>query len=217
MNDKLHPPKWMVMFLKAICPEHLHEEIEGDLVQKYNGDLKNVGKAKAKRRLIWNMIRFFRPGIIFRNKPETSLMSLYMIGSYFKIASRVMMRNKTYTTINVLGLTLGIAGAMLLSLWIEKEFSYDQFHADKERIYKVWNRDAGKDGISCWDFTPRILAPTLKQEYPGVESATSYGSYSSSFLFTAGEKRLMNKAGVFVDPQFLTMFSFPLVKGEASK
>jgi putative ABC transport system permease protein len=52
----------MVMFLKAICPEHLHEEIEGDLLQKFNRDVKKVGERRANRRLISNTIRFFRPG-----------------------------------------------------------------------------------------------------------------------------------------------------------
>lgn len=215
-NEVSTPPRWIFRFLSWFCPAYLLEEIEGDLHQRYARDVKRWGLQKAKRRLVWNALRFFRPGILLRNKPTTSLTSLYMIGSYLKIASRVMMRSKTYSAINVLGLTLGITGAMLLFLWIEKEFTYDQFHADKERIYKAWNRETHNGDVSCWSTTPRILAPTLTQEYASVESAISYATYGSSQLFTVGNKRLVSTSGVYTDAQFLTMFSFPLVKGNAS-
>lgn len=60
--------QWSFSFLKWICPDHLYEEIEGDLIQKFNRDVKNVGEKRAKRKLVWNVVRFCRPGIIFRNK-----------------------------------------------------------------------------------------------------------------------------------------------------
>lgn len=140
-----------------------------------------------------------------------------MITNYFKVASRVMLRNKSYSAITIAGLALGITGAILLFLWIEKEFSYEQFHADKDRIYEVWNRELANGEINCWSTTPRILAPTLVQEYPAVESAISYGAYHSSHLFTAGETRLVKTSGVFTNASFLTMFSFPLIKGVPTK
>ena len=55
-------------FLKWFCPDHLYEEIEGDLIQKFHRDVKAVGEARAKRRLVWNVIQFFRPEIALRNK-----------------------------------------------------------------------------------------------------------------------------------------------------
>ncbi|MDZ7648665.1 MAG: permease prefix domain 2-containing transporter [Cytophagales bacterium] len=55
-------------FLQYICPDHLYEEIEGDLIQKLEKDVKAFGEKKAKRRLLWNVIRFFRPGILLRNR-----------------------------------------------------------------------------------------------------------------------------------------------------
>ena len=54
-------------FLKWICPAHLFEEIEGDLIQRFNRDSSRYGIRKAKRMLYWNTLRFFRPGIILRN------------------------------------------------------------------------------------------------------------------------------------------------------
>ena len=62
-------------FLKWFCPEHLYEEIEGDLIQKFNRDAKVFGERKAKERLIWNVVRFLRPGIVLRNKFSPELIN----------------------------------------------------------------------------------------------------------------------------------------------
>jgi len=140
-----------------------------------------------------------------------------MLTNYFKVAYRVMFRNKIFSAINVSGLALGITGALLLFLWIEKEFSYDQFHANKDRIYKAWNRATENGQINCWDVTPRILAPTLKEEFIFVESAVSYATWGSKQLFTVSETRLIKTSGAYTDPAFLTMFSFPLLKGDANR
>src|SRR5690606_33578339 len=120
------------------CPQHLREEIEGDLLQRYERDLKKYGEKRARKKLLWNVIRFCRPGIVLRHKPNFSRNNFYMLSNYFKVASRIMIRNKAYSFINISGLAFGITGAALLFLWISHEFSYDQFHADKHRIYKAW-------------------------------------------------------------------------------
>jgi putative ABC transport system permease protein len=213
MSNKL--PQIAFRFLKWSCPAYLYEEIEGDLIQKFQRDVKTTGEKKAKRRLLWNVIRFFRPGILLRNNFSLNLFDNYMLTNYFKVALRVMFRNKSFSAINVFGLALGITGALLLFLWIEKEFTYDQFHADKDRIYKVWNRNTDKDRVHCWDVTPRILAPTLQEQYASVEGAVSFAGWGDQLLFTVGEKRLLKSTGAYTDASFLTMFSFPLMKGDA--
>lgn len=218
MNEQTtKPPRWALRFLAAICPDYLLEEIEGDLYQRFYRDIKNHGEKRAKRRFVWNTLRFFRPGIILRNNFSPSLLSMYMLANYFKIASRVMLRSKSFSLINVSGLALGITSAILLFLWIDHEFSYDQFHENKTSIYKVWNRTTINGQLQAWDRTPRVLAPTLAADFSAVESAVSYVDYGAAYLFTVGETRLMKNAGVFTDPEFLTMFSFPLLKGKASQ
>src|SRR5690606_18557378 len=79
----VYPPQWPLRFLRWFCPEHLFEEIEGDLVQKYHLDLCTFGERKAKRRLLWNTIRFFRPEIILRNPQfnASGLLKLLAISS----------------------------------------------------------------------------------------------------------------------------------------
>lgn len=204
-------------FLRSFCPPDLLEEIEGDLIQRFERDVKQYSERRAARRMLWNAVRFFRPGILIRNKPNFSTSPFYMIGNYFKVASRVMLRSKSFSAINIFGLALGITGAILLFLWIEKEFSYDQFHADKDRIYKAWNRTTVEGQLQCWDRTPRVLAPTLADEYASVEEAVSYADYKAAYLFTAGNTRLMKNSGAFTDAKFFTMFSFPLIKGDPHK
>ena len=139
-----------------------------------------------------------------------------MLTNYFKVAFRVMFRNKTYSAINIAGLAFGITSATLLFLWVAKEFSYDQFHVDKDHIYKAWNRRLTDGQWDCWNVTPRILAPTLIQDYANVEAAVSYAKYGDTYLFTARQTRIIKDNVQFVDPEFLTMFSFPLIKGDVS-
>src|SRR4051812_47637011 len=106
MSSKL--AGYALRFLQWFCPTHLHEEIEGDLIQKYNHEIKKLGERKATRRLVWNTLRFFRPGIILRNRFSTGLNFIDMLSNYWKIMVRNLMKHKVYSSINVFGLTIGI-------------------------------------------------------------------------------------------------------------
>jgi len=213
----MNPTKGIALrFLTWFCPEHLLEEIEGDLVQKFERDVKSFGESKAKRRLLWNTIRFFRPEILLRNKFSIHTNHTDMLSNYFKVAYRVLLRNKSYSFINLLSLALGITAFAFLFLWIQNEFSYDQFHTDKDRIYKAFNRSTTNGIINSWDVTARVLAPTLQEEYAGVESAISYTAWGEQHLFIEGHKRILKTTGAYADDAILTMFSFPLINGDAS-
>jgi len=206
---------WIIKLLHWFCPRPLLEEIEGDLLQQYERDLKKFSQYKSKRRLLWNTIRFFRPGILLRNKFSFHSNYTDMLSNYFKVALRVMLRNKSYSFINLFSLALGITAFAFLFLWIQNEFSYDQFHTDKDRLYKVWNRTNANGKINSWDVTARVLAPTLQEEYTQVESAISYTAWGEQHLFIEGDKRILKTTGAYADDAILTMFSFPLLKGDA--
>ncbi len=137
-----------------------------------------------------------------------------MFKNYFKTAWRNIVRNKAFSAINIAGLAIGMASAILILLWIENELSHDRFHAKGDRIYTLNNRDRFNGGYWAWATTPKILGPTIKQDYPDVEEVVRVNG--SSFLFTAGEKHL-NVSGYFADSGILNVFSFPLLKGTAGK
>ncbi len=134
-----------------------------------------------------------------------------MLRNYFKIAWRNLTRNKVYSLLNILGLSVGMTACMLILIWIQNEVSHDLFHDKKDRIYIVNNRDIHEGVTNAWAWTPNIMAPTLKQDYPEVEEAVRVNN--SRFLFTIGDKK-QKHWGIFVDPAFLTTFSFPMKMGD---
>ena len=134
-----------------------------------------------------------------------------MFRNYFKTAFRNLWRSKGFSAINIIGLSIGMASAMIILLWIQNELSFDQFHEKKDRIYQVWNRVKKDGAVNNWNNTPKVLARALERDCPEVEYAVRV-NYSTSFLFSVGDKKLMTP-GNLVDSNFLQVFSFPLVKG----
>lgn len=136
-----------------------------------------------------------------------------MLKNYLKVAWRSLIRNFSFSVINILGLAIGMASAILILLWVQNEMSHDRFHAKKDRIYRLNNRDSFNGEVWAWSSTPKPMVPALKQEYPDVEDAVRVSD--AKFLFTVGDKHL-NLEGIFTDPGFLNMFSFPMIQGQAN-
>jgi len=133
-----------------------------------------------------------------------------MIRNFFKITVRNLWRNKAFSAINISGLAIGMAAAMLILLWVDNEISVDRFHEKLDRIYVMFNRDRISGELSAWNNNPKPMGPALKAEYPEVEDAVRFNNIT--FLLTAGEKKFNNR-GAFVDDGFLSLFSYPLLKG----
>ena len=137
-----------------------------------------------------------------------------MLKNFFKIAFRNLWRSKGFSAINIIGLAIGMASAIIILLWIQNEVSYDQFHEKKDRIYEAWNRATFDGKLMSWNTTPKVLARTLEKDLPEVEQAVRV-QWPSNFLFSIGDKRLTVQ-GRMVDSNFLQVFSFPLIKGNPS-
>lgn len=136
-----------------------------------------------------------------------------MLKSFFKVTVRNLWRNKSFTVINVLGLAVGMASALLIGLWISNELGVDRFYSRKDRIYQMFSREIDDGRLDVWGRTPSPLAPELKAKYPEVENASRFRSVY--FLMIRDEARF-NMEGAFVDSGFLSIFDFPLLKGNPS-
>jgi putative ABC transport system permease protein len=135
-----------------------------------------------------------------------------MIKNFFKIAYRSLLRSKGFSIINITGLAIGMAAAILILLWIQSEINFDDFHTNKSRIYQVWNKVKQEGEIRCWNTTSEPTARTVEKDIPEVERAVRARN-SGNLLLTFGDRKII-KRGNFVDTGFLQMFSLPLVKGD---
>src|SRR6478736_5327715 len=135
-----------------------------------------------------------------------------MLLNFFKIAWRNLLKNKAFSFLNIAGLTIGMASATLILLWIQNEWSYDRFHANKDSIYEAWNRGIADGELQCWNSTPSVLGPALKQEFPDV--AQMARTNSGWFVTSVGDKK-MSSQYLMVDPEFLSIFSFPFLEGNS--
>lgn len=140
-----------------------------------------------------------------------------MLFNYVKIAFRSLLKFKGYAAINLLGLALGLAVGVLIMLYVFDELSYDKFHANKDRIYRVetlfYKTASGEHDAMATNGQP--VGVTLKKDFPEVESVL-YARNGSMLLLNYNDKHLKQQVH-FVSPEFLSMFSFPLVKGNPDK
>lgn len=136
-----------------------------------------------------------------------------MLSNYLTVAWRTLRRRLGFSALNVVGLTAGLACVILIGLWVLDELSYDDFHPDADRIYRVlreWNNDRLNATIPG---TPSALAPTLKQRYPQVEAAVRIEPRDQ--LVERGERATVASNTLYADPGFFEMFGISLRRGTA--
>jgi ABC-type antimicrobial peptide transport system permease subunit len=137
-----------------------------------------------------------------------------MFKSYFKIAWRNLWINKGLSFINIFGLAIGMAFAIFIGLWIRYETSFDSFHKNGDRIALVRKNTLFNNNRNTQESTPLPLYDELKNNYPEVKRATRL-TWNNNYSLVIDNNKF-NKKGRYVDPDFLEMFSFPFIKGNAA-
>jgi predicted permease len=138
-----------------------------------------------------------------------------MIRNYFKIAWRYLVKDKQFTLLNVLGLSAGLACALLIFLWVSDEFSYDKFFANDDRLYKLMEQRSNSDGaISYSEESSGKLSDAVKATVPGVEYAATVappGWFAQNTLSASNKNIKAN--GQYAGKDYFNIFSFPLLEG----
>lgn len=135
-----------------------------------------------------------------------------MLQNYLKIAFRTLWKDKSSTFINVIGLAVAFYSSTMLFMTVALEHSFDRFHRDYDRIFRTYSVTNHPDGVRKSANMPLPFVPALRQEFPELDGATRYQEGGGLVRF--GSKQL-DKEIDGVDPDFLTMFSFPLLQGNA--
>ena len=136
-----------------------------------------------------------------------------MFKSYLHIAARHLTRHRLYALTNVGGLAVGLAGCMLMALWVLGQLETDRFHEHGERIYRVVTRGEKAARLT----TPAVLGTSLQREATEVEAVVRMLNVDNPVpLVSHGEKRFYEDAFHFADPEILKVFTLPLVAGDAA-
>ena len=137
-----------------------------------------------------------------------------MVRNYFKTAWRSLIRNKVYSLLNVLGLATGMAVALLIGLWVYDQYSYDRFLPNYQQAYQVRFNYNNNGNIHTQSEVCLPLAEALKNDIPEVAyAAPAFGPVTNTLGL--GDKKL-NPQGMIAGEDFLKIFQFPLLKGNAA-
>ena len=136
-----------------------------------------------------------------------------MLKNYFKIAWRNLVNNKVYSALNILGLAAGMTVALLIGLWVYYQFSYDRFLPNYQQVYQVRYRTNNNGEIQTQLPVCFPLAGALKKDVPGIRYIVQT-DWMISHGLVAGDKKLY-LAGAIAGSDFLKMFQYPLLKGNA--
>ncbi|CAL65691.1 ABC transporter permease [Christiangramia forsetii] len=134
-----------------------------------------------------------------------------MFRNYLKIAWRSLWKEKTFTFLNVFGLSVAFGAAILLSIYSLFELSFNKFHEHGDNIFQVYHTEYTPKGPEAGVANPLPFANALKEEVPGVEKITRFNG--GGVLASIGENQVRLQSA-FVDPEFFSIFTFPVLKGD---
>ncbi|GAB5551113.1 MAG: ABC transporter permease [Saprospiraceae bacterium] len=131
---------------------------------------------------------------------------------HLKITLRQLIKHKFSSLINIIGLTIGLTSAFFIYLWVQDEFSIDQFHEKNDRLYQVLSLQTYSNGKSVSNGTPGLLGQSLKTDFPDIQySATTTWVYSELLSY---ENTFLREQGYHVDKDFFNIFTYPLLIGD---
>ncbi|MEL7427079.1 MAG: ABC transporter permease, partial [Bacteroidota bacterium] len=219
MQDKniKNPPQWALRFFRWFCLPEMVEDIEGDLLERYQIKYSQDGISKANRYFNYQVLLLFRPGIVNYRKFLLFQNNTDMLKKYLQFSGRQLLNAKNYAVINIFGLAVGIAACLLILLYINEEWSYDAFHENSDSIYRFTTIETEEEGVVrhlANSYSP--LAPLLESAFPEMEQVCRY--FPRSLSVKNPENNLLVQEGrfFFADSVFFEMFSFEFKQGAPS-
>ncbi len=206
----MKPPSKALAFLRWFCREDYLEEIEGDLTEIFK---QQGATAKARRHFTWGVIKHFRPEFfkpfkypLYRNPGD-------MQRSYIKIGWRNLRRNKTYSLINIGGLSAGLTITILIGLWVHDELSFNHYHTNYSQIAQVYRRETRGDQTFATTYLTTGLSTLLKTEYGShFERIVTMSSRLQQSVLSNGTQKL-TQGGFLMEPGGVAMFNLKLKSG----
>jgi putative ABC transport system permease protein len=164
------PPKWAQRFVEWYCKAELAEDLLGDLNEYFERNVETRGARRAKIIYLIDAFKFFRTYTVRRPNFVNAFINWIMIGSYIKTSGRNVMRNKLFSSINIVGLAISMSVGLMLIAFLHDLMSYDRFHEKGDRIYRIISQPTF--GNEKWGFfatTSMKSGALIKEKISGIE------------------------------------------------
>ena len=212
ISQNHHPPAWADRLLTFFCRPDYSDEILGDLHEAFYWRAEESSIGKAKRAFVWEVIKSLRP---------KNLKSFYKISintmvfrNYIKVAFRSLLKRRSTSFINIMGLSLGTAAFLIIFLYAYQILTFDDFHDNKERIFLTYKERITPDGTQATYDTWVPLKDRLLQDYSQVQAAARF--YQTDARIIKNNEYLEEEI-TYTDESFFDIFSYPLLHGNSDK
>jgi putative ABC transport system permease protein len=211
-ND-IKPPRWTERFLHWYCKPELLEDLEGDLHEYFERNIKSKGIKKANLIYIIDVVKFLRPYTIRKPQFINPLMQGIMIGSYIKTSGRNMVRNKLFSAINIFGLAISMSVGLLLIGLLSDMNSYDRFHKNGERIYRVISKYKylDQENKTYYASSSLMAGNEIKENLTGIDGVARLFNGIGGDFKSSG--KTIPLEGMYADESLFDVFSFQLQQG----
>ncbi len=194
------PPRIAAHFVRRMFPDRGGCSVLGDMIETYRYLADAKGLFYARLWFRGQCIKAFLPFLI-----DELRWRIHMLKNYLLITLRNIKKNSIYSFLNIIGLAVGMASFILIALYVRYELSFDSYHENANRIYRVI-----REGRA---FTPPPLGPELKAKIPEVESAARI-LRSSNTLVSLGQDHFIEEEFYWADPETFKIFSIPFISGD---
>lgn len=206
------PPLWAQRFIEWYCKPELVEDLMGDLHEYFERNVASFGLRRAKLIYIIDAIKFLRSYTVRKPTFVNLLINYLMIGSYIKTSGRNLMRNKLFSSINIVSLAISMSVGLLLIAFVFDLRSYDRFNKNGERIYRITSIEtSNRERSSKFASTSIKSGKLIREKVTGVEEVAILRNDFSGDA-KVGDNILPLK-GFWAEPSVFRVFTFPMLEG----
>src|SRR5690606_197180 len=214
MTDSHHPPKWILALFRWLCHPDYKEDLEGDLLERFETRLQESGVKRAKRGLIGDVLKLLRPALMRPIIPTPQIRTpIPMLQNYLLVAFRNLVSHKLYAGINIIGLTLGVAVSVLIMLFVTHELRVDTFHENGANIVKIKAEVNFGGQIIYMTSMSAGLGPLLANASTAVKKFVRMRVPGRVVIHSDSDHKFFEDKFIFADSSFFSVFTFPILEG----
>jgi putative ABC transport system permease protein len=207
------PPQFFLRFFRWFCDPAIAEDIEGDLREMFEREAANGSITKANFHFSVRILALFRPGIIKKiGRPSLFNHSSPMFKNYFLTSVRSLVRSAGFSTINIVGLAVGLATFSLIAFYVYNELSFDRYHEKADRIFRIVENLRTENEELFQSTSSPPMGPRFLKDFPEVENYVRFQQWS--LLAQRNDISSYERESFIADSSVFDIFSFKLLKGD---